>query len=440
MSDVGSLSRRVSARFGLVPRGDWPRILERELRELGKTLRLSPSELDARLDASSSLLSTLAGKLTVEETYFFRHTKQDQVLCQHLAGRLSRDATAILTVWSAGCATGEEPYSLAIMLRERLPPAQLARVSILATDLSADAIAKATEGVYGRWSFRATSPQQRDRSFLARSNAAFELRPEIREHVTFRRLSLEDHLSLLGAGSLAAVLFRNVSVYLTPEACSRFYEGCARVLEPGGRLLIAATDHRPPCEQFDPEDPQDSLTLVKRRPPAPLAQTAGPPDETPPGRVLPALPLARATSAPPSPRRPGSPTPRDPRAVLAEARALADRGEIDAARQRLSALAEEQPPSAEALQLSAELHLARGESEAAVDALRRALSQDPSNVHAGYLLALSLATGGRGREALRQTAVLRAQLATDWAEAKECLDEHQADLLKAVAELEERFR
>ena len=106
-------------------------------------------------------IEILASHLTVGETYFFREKRSFEVLEEHILPVLLRargDTEARLRIWSAGCCTGEEPYSIAMLIDRLIPNAAKQNITILATDINPRFVRKAADGVYGEWSFRGTPP------------------------------------------------------------------------------------------------------------------------------------------------------------------------------------------------------------------------------------------------------------------------------------------
>lgn len=194
--------------------------------------------LVTELEASDEL-SALARELTVGETYFFRHADQFQAFREvALPERLSaRAVSRSLRFLSAGCASGEEPYSLAILLRERgLEPGYEA--SILGLDLNPESLAKAAAGLYSPWSLRETPPELRDRWFQ-KEGRDYRLARALREQVRFEQHNLIlDAPHLLPPNSLDVVFCRNVLMYFTPEQASGIVERLARALCPGGFLFL----------------------------------------------------------------------------------------------------------------------------------------------------------------------------------------------------------
>jgi chemotaxis protein methyltransferase CheR len=193
----------------------------------------------ARLSGTDAAfeLGELARAITVAETYFFRNPDQLRAF-EALLRQREREGERHVRVLSAGCASGEEPYSLAITIRETLPTAPDRTVSIRAVDLSPDAIARARAGVYPRWSFRATS-EAHIRTYFCARGSSYELADEIRRTVTFAQDNLVQPMARdWEPESFDFVFCRNVIMYFTPEAQRSVVARLARALAPGGRLFL----------------------------------------------------------------------------------------------------------------------------------------------------------------------------------------------------------
>lgn len=202
--------------------------------------------LTGQLDERQS--DVVASHLTIGETYFFRGEETFAALAGHLLPALikaRRRGDRHLRLWSAGCCTGEEAYSLAIVLRELLPDIKDWHISILATDINSRFLRKATEGAYGQWSFRGTAKSFRDRWFKRRSDGLYQIAPEIRSMVTFAPLNLVDSAASWRGGGINAmdlVLCRNVLMYFTTEQAGRVVTSLHGTLREDGWLVVA------PCE------------------------------------------------------------------------------------------------------------------------------------------------------------------------------------------------
>jgi chemotaxis protein methyltransferase CheR len=187
-------------------------------------------------DRSGEALTALIDALTTNHTSFFRESAHFDFLRKSiLPGLRQRERIAL---WSAACSTGEEPYSMAFGLIEELGDAALAKVRILATDISTRVLATAQRGAYPADRFETVLPQQLRRCLLRgeqRFREWYRVKPEVRAMIEFRRLNLMDSLS--GLGPFSAIFCRNVMIYfdkLTQQALVNRLAGC---LEPGGYLL-----------------------------------------------------------------------------------------------------------------------------------------------------------------------------------------------------------
>ena len=199
---------------------------------------------DARTD--SEVWDDLIKKVTIGETYFFRDSDYIEALrCNilpELIGRHQTDHT--LRLWSAGCATGEEPYTLAILLRQILSDLDQWQISILATDINRHALSHAAAGRYRAWSFRETEPAIRS-AYFTPDGDTFELDPAVREMVTFayQNLAEDNYPSPTNQTSnLDLILCRNVTIYLPMslihDIADRFYQ----CLSNGGWLIVGPSE------------------------------------------------------------------------------------------------------------------------------------------------------------------------------------------------------
>ena len=175
--------------------------------------------------------------LTTNLTYFFREAHHFTILATHLQ-QLFVDEP--LTVWSAACSTGEEPYSIAISAIEAFgsdtPP-----IRIIASDLDTDALATAKRGVYSAEKVASLSPQRLKRFFLKGTGdqAGFaRIRPQVQRMVEFRQINLhEGGWEMESAGPLAAIFCRNVMIYFNKETQTKILDRFAPLLRRDGLLF-----------------------------------------------------------------------------------------------------------------------------------------------------------------------------------------------------------
>ena len=201
--------------------------------------------LDAT-ETDSPPWDALIEELTVGETYFFRDENQMRTLRQHLLPQIiaAHKHDRRIRIWSAGCASGEEAYTLSILLAELIPDIDRWNICILGTDINKKVLKKGADARYRPWSFRQTDPVFRSRYFREKDEE-YEVIPRIRKNVHFAYLNLNEPVypSLFtNTSAMDLVLCRNVAIYypekVVREVAGRFY----RCLLPGGWLMMGAAE------------------------------------------------------------------------------------------------------------------------------------------------------------------------------------------------------
>lgn len=187
-------------------------------------------------DPRGEELDTLLESLVVQETYFFREVAQLRALVEVVLAPAAERTRP--RVWCAAAATGEEPYTLAMLLADRN---LLRRVEIFATDLSRRALERARRGEYGERSLRATPPDVLGRWLHPRERGAV-VDPAIRAAVTWDRINLVNAQAVRALGPLDAILCRNVLIYFSEASAQRVVTSLVDVLRPGGYLLVGASE------------------------------------------------------------------------------------------------------------------------------------------------------------------------------------------------------
>jgi chemotaxis protein methyltransferase CheR len=354
--------------------------------------------------------------LTIRETHFFRVRGQFEALAERVLPDLLARPTGSgmqaagsgkqrLRLWSAGCSTGEEAWSLAILLERLAPPG--CHATVLATDVDERALEHARRGIYGPRSFRETPEWVRARWFTP-TDGGWAIDPRLRRRVHFARLNLvaDPYPSYeTRTSGIDLLLCRNVLIYFTAEARARTAARLAACVAPGGWLAVA------PAELGAVPFPG---LAVRHLPGAILHQRPDhrAPDSGPdPSRsVSPALRPAR-TPAPAAPK-PAMAAANGGAAVrLAEARRCADRGQRAEAERLLESALEADPLLAAARELRAQLLLEQGDDEGAEDELRGALFLDPGLAVAHATLGALLARRGERSRARAAAAEVRRLLA-----------------------------
>lgn len=187
-------------------------------------------------------MRNLLNEITIGETYFFRSPAQldalNKIILPKLMGMKAKQSLKKIRVWSAGCSTGEEPYSLSILLMEQL--AQHGKewsYEILATDLNDNSIVKCKEGVYGEYAVRNLTPQQRQKYFLPEGNN-FKVNELVRASIRFERLNLQDQTKMLFMKGFDLIFCCNVLIYFDGPAKKRTVDHFFNGLIPGGYFFL----------------------------------------------------------------------------------------------------------------------------------------------------------------------------------------------------------
>ena len=227
---------------------------EAGMRRAMSALRIGePVALLRAFETPGDARDAVLAELTVGESYFFRDAAQLELLTSDIIpSRLeSHGASRPLRIWSAGCASGEEAYTLAIMLREQQWP-HASR--ILGTDIALPRLVAARRGRYTRWALRGVAPE-RIAQWFAHDSARYDLDPSIRAMVEFRQLNLvSDDFATpeRGADGFDLVLCRNVMIYFKMETVAHIARGLLDSLAPDGWLVLGASDpplvNLVPCE------------------------------------------------------------------------------------------------------------------------------------------------------------------------------------------------
>ncbi|WP_239027912.1 CheR family methyltransferase [Geomonas subterranea] len=342
---------------------------------------------------SSEQLKALSGALTIGETYFLRDPKSYRVLEERVLPALiaaRRRGGKTLKIWSAGCSTGEEPYSIAIILTRLLRDPGEWKITLLGTDINEEALERARRGVYGKWSFR-NAPEWLMEYFTPLGDGQFEIIPRIRQMVQFGQLNLAGDAA--GAGSLTSgmdVIFcRNVMLYFHADQIEKTVARLHGALKQGGWLFVGPTevDHQKlsgfSCHHFD-----GAVLLRKGEPrrksvrPAVLpgpgeAFAAAPSPAAPPATGVPQARYTAGAPVPPADQLPAS---------VEQARAAYRAGEyLEAARLSLSA-----PHLAECLTLAARCYANLGRYQEAREQCEKALQLERLDAHSHYLFSMIL--------------------------------------------------
>ncbi len=249
---LSRLSDVLATHTGLYfPKERW-KDMERGISAAASSFNLANTEACARhllsKPLSQSEIEILASHLTVGETYFFRDQHTFDALEQHILPSLLQAREQHhrrLRIWCAGCCTGEEPYSIAILLDRLLPKNETWNITLLATDINPTFLRKAAEGEYGEWSFRNTPQWIKDRYFRVKRPGRFVIDPRIHQRVNFSFLNLADdsYPSLTNnTNAMDIILCRNVLMYFNSQRARTIIENFRSALLDGGWLIVSPAE------------------------------------------------------------------------------------------------------------------------------------------------------------------------------------------------------
>ena len=388
--DVAAAARVLGRRVGLRLDSATQSRLARCVHDAAAARGQDVADYVASLDRDPSALQELLDRVTVQETAFFRDPGQFEALATHVLPTLRGP----VTVWSAGCANGQEPYTLAMVLAE----SPVADWRVIATDVSTKALERTRRARYSDKELRGVDPARRERHFV-REEAGWRVAPALRDRVSVARLNLAADPFPAEPGRCQVVLCRNVLIYFRPEEVVALLEKLARWMPPDGYLFLGYSESL--------WQVTDVFKLV-RLGPSFVYRPAG--ARPVPGPAQPAAPAAvRPRSAPTAGVR---------RGPSATARTEAERRATDAL------------PDVAALLAEGEAAAAAGEHEAAVTAFRKAAYLEPDHPIAHLHLGVALEAAGHADAARRADAAARSAVdRCDTAAVEAALEGYRLDEL-----------
>ena len=249
---LSSLSELISRRMGLQFKENRWNDLERNIAQAAKEFKFKdPEEFIDKLFASelnSGQMEILASCLTVSETYFWREPKVFETLVKKILPEIARQkekSEKRLRIWSAGCSSGEEPYSIAIALHRALPDIKEWNITILATDINPAILRKAAAGIYGEWSFREPPSWLLSGYFSEKSDKKYRLNEEIRKMVKFAYLNLVEDVypsPVNNTNAMDIIFCRNVLMYFVPEKSRQAVKALRNSLVENGLFFTSACE------------------------------------------------------------------------------------------------------------------------------------------------------------------------------------------------------
>jgi len=215
----------------------------------------------AKADATRNMERRIIDAISTNETLFFRDSSPFEILKHKLLPDLidRRSARAVsglplpIRIWSAACSTGQEVYSIAIVLKELLLDMKRFSIQLLGTDISDAAVSQASYGKFNKFEIeRGLPPDKLNRYFTCLNGDGWKIKDEIRAMATFRKLNLM--LPFTGLGKFDIIFCRNVAIYFSAEDRQKLFSRLAAMLEPDGCLIIGGTESLTGiCPQFQPQ-------------------------------------------------------------------------------------------------------------------------------------------------------------------------------------------
>ncbi|MDA9431648.1 CheR family methyltransferase [Bradyrhizobium sp. CCBAU 51627] len=286
--DYEYLRKLLKERSGLDLSADKQYLIESRLLPLARKAGLAgiPELVQKLQGGSSALITSVVEAMTTNETFFFRDKVpfdhfRDTIMPEILKARAGKRSVRI---WCAAGSTGQEPYSLAMTLKEMGAALTGWRVEIIATDLSQEVLEKAKSGVYSQFEVQRGLPIQHLVKYFKQNGETWQINPELRAMVQHRQLNLLQDFSHLG--TFDVIFCRNVLIYFDQETKINIFNRLARQIETDGFLVLGAAEtvvgltdtFRPIVDRrglYKPNDPRAALAKPAAESAAPRMAMAG---------------------------------------------------------------------------------------------------------------------------------------------------------------------
>jgi chemotaxis protein methyltransferase CheR len=375
-------------------------------------------------------LRELLGLVTINETHFFRNQPHFVALREHILPNLVKrkeKTDRTLKIWSAGCSTGEEPYSIGMTLLNALPFPQTWNIEILATDIDYQVLARAKAGIYNKRSLR-TIDSARRAEYFDSIGGMFYLHKRLKKMVEFRPFNLaREPYPLAKGGSWDIIFCRNVMIYFKKEQTKRIIHNFSHCLGEDGYLFLGHSEslfgvsdefslieigntyayQKTAVEKANRQESEEPRVFSPRR-----ARLLRKPNRAEPGKRPAQIRQERLAE--------NAPLPDDAQTYLAAGRTAADNGEYEEAAAQYQKALEREP-------LSAEAHFSMGviseqlnNLDRAVDEYRKSIYLDDTCALAHFNLARIYHLIGRNEDASREynNAIRKFKVLSDREEVK----------------------
>jgi chemotaxis protein methyltransferase CheR len=242
--DYDFLRKLLKERSGLDLSADKQYLVESRLMPLARKAGLAgiPELVQKMKSGAEALIVEVVEAMTTNETFFFR----DKIPFDHLRDTIlptllqSRASRKTLRIWSAAGSTGQEPYSIAMVLKERAAALSGWRIEIVATDLSQEVLEKSRAGIYSQFEVQRGLPIQLLVKYFTQIGELWQINSELRGMVQHKQLNLLKDFSHLG--KFEVIFCRNVLIYFDQDTKIGIFERMAKVIEPDGMLMLGAAE------------------------------------------------------------------------------------------------------------------------------------------------------------------------------------------------------
>lgn len=214
----------------------------------------------AKMDSSKAIENEIIDAISTNETLFFRdigpfEVLQHKILPDLIDRRTERSSghfPTIIRIWSAACSTGQEVYSIAIVLKELLPDIEKYNIRLIGTDISNAAIAQASYGIYNKFEIERGLSKKLLQKYFIPNGGNWKICDEIRSMVSFGRRNIMQ--PFIGLGKIDIVFCRNVAIYFNINERKKLFEKISNVLAPDGYLIVGSTESLTGiCPIFEPK-------------------------------------------------------------------------------------------------------------------------------------------------------------------------------------------
>lgn len=408
------IRNRIAERTGLLVRERDDAMLVRLFEARAKALDMTGAEQYCHyLETDAGILQErkeLVIAFTTGETYFFRDSGLHQLLQETILPELieRNKRSRVLRIWCAACATGEEAYSLAILLDELMTDQSQWNICILGTDINPDAIEKALRGTYTEWSFRGMSSERRQRYFR-RHKDRWILDPRIRSRVTFTTGDLAADVfpdSTTQLSRMDLILCRNAFIYMAHDMVFRIADKFTETLTDGGILIVGHGElYAHPLGKLRVRVFSEAIVYQKVESAIIADATAAIVNENPSDKPTPAASRVKRIAGVLLQQ-----VKAQPRAELSEIQRvwnLANQGRLEMAELSCREMIAKNPLDAEPYYLMALLSQERGNIDAARNLLKKVIYLDPSFIAAYLDLGDCYAREGEFERAIKMRATAR---------------------------------